>query len=46
MSKYVDYVEEGIQNFLELVCHSAIMLKSQVNDNTTIKTKCQFKPTI
>jgi hypothetical protein len=46
MSKYVDYVEEGTHNFLELPCPSAIVLKFQVNDNTTMKIECQSKPTI
>jgi hypothetical protein len=46
MSKYVDYVEKGIHNFLELLCPSAIMLRSQMNYNTTLKTKCQFKPIV
>jgi hypothetical protein len=46
MSNYVDYVEEGIHNFLELLCLNAIMLRSQMNYNTTLKTKCQFKPIV
>jgi len=46
MLKYVNYVEEGIQSFLEILCLSAIVLRSQVNDNRALKTKCQSKPII
>jgi hypothetical protein len=38
MLKYANYVEEGIQSFLELLCLSAIVLRSQVNDNRALKT--------
>jgi hypothetical protein len=43
MLKYANYVEEGIQSFLELLCLSAIVLRFQVNDNRALKTKCQSK---
>jgi hypothetical protein len=46
MLKYVNYVEEGIQSFWELLCLNAIVLKSQVNDNRALKTKCQSKPIV
>jgi hypothetical protein len=46
MSKYVDYVEEGIHNFLELLCPNAVMLRFQMNYNTTLKKKSQFKPIV
>jgi hypothetical protein len=43
MFKYANYVEEGIQSFLELLCYSAIVLRSQVNDNKALNIECQFK---
>jgi hypothetical protein len=46
MSKYANYVEEGIQIFLELLCSSAIVLSSQVNDNKALNIECQFKPIV
>jgi hypothetical protein len=46
MSKYANYVEEGIQSFLELLCSNAIMLRSQVNDNKALNIECQFKPIV
>jgi hypothetical protein len=46
MLKYANYVEEGIQSFLELLYLSAIVLRSQVNDNRALKTKCQSKPIV
>jgi hypothetical protein len=46
MLKYANYGEEGIQSFLELLCLSAIVLRSQVNDNRALKIECQSKPIV
>lgn len=44
--KYANYVEEGIESLLELLCPSALMLRFQVNDNIALKIECQFKPIV
>jgi hypothetical protein len=46
MSKYVDYVEESIQSFLELLCSNAIVIRFRVNDNRALNIECQFKPVV
>jgi hypothetical protein len=46
MSKYANYVEEGIQSFLEFLRSSAKVLRSQVNNNRALNIECQSKPIV
>ncbi len=46
MSKLLDYVEKEVQWILELLVHSAIVIKSKVEESKKVKIEDQFEPSI